>query len=205
LSRRGNAQALIRLNDDEFLLRIGGDAENITGLAYSMPGDTPPGEVKGRVMVGDSTFDALVDVQIRSAIELEPPAIELKGSAGETATATLNVTNRGNTALEYDADELVTLREAGSLARSTIAAFKQRDRDFADRLISLGENMKTAPHHDLAVSGSMATTTLNIGAHTTVTLELGIPEALDPNTNWTGSLALLGARVRVNIETVPTR
>lgn len=205
LSRRGNAQALIRVKDDEFSLRIAGDAEHISGLAFSMPGDTDPGEIKGRLIIGDSTFDALVNVEIRCVVQLEPPAIELKASVGETTTATLNVTNRGNTAIEYSADEVVALREAGSLARSAIAAFKQRDLDFADRLILLGEHLKTAPRHDLPLSGSMATTSLEVGARTTVTLELRIPEALDPNTNWTGSLALLGARVRVNVETVPAR
>jgi len=185
-------------------LRISGTAEFITGLAFSLPNDTPPGKTKAGVVLGDTQFDAVIDVQLRAMIEVRPSSIRLRPAAGQTTTATLEVTNRGNGALRYEADSAVTVRPADTLARG-VRVFREGRRDFADRIISLGEAIKSTPSHELAVSGRMAPDLLEVGAQTTVTLELGIPEELDTQTTWKGSLGLLGKRVRISVEALPSR
>jgi hypothetical protein len=204
LVRAGSVDAAIRLNKQVVPLRISGTAELITGLAFSLPNDTPPGETKGSVVLGDAQFDAVVDVQLRALIDVQPPSIRLEPSAGKTVTARLEVTNLGNGVLEYDADTAVTLRPAGTLARS-VRVLKDGRRDFADRIVSLGEAIKSTQSHELAVTGRMAADPLQVGSHTTVTLELGMPEDLDTETTWKGSLALLGKRIRISVEALPSR
>lgn len=198
-------QPRIKIGNDELPLRVSGDVDTIHSLAFSMPDDTPPCELKGRVILGDTVHPALVTVRQRPKMRIEPSRIDLKAPAGQSVETTLNVTNLGNLALEFAADKSVTLREAGMLGRSVASAFRKRDRDFADRLIALGENIRRTPSHELSVAGRMSPATLEVGSHTTVSLTLGIPKEIDVDTRWSGSLALLGTRVRINVEPTTPR
>ena len=196
----------IIIGASEWSLRVSGDDDTIHGLAFSMPDDTTPCELDGQVVLGDATYPALVTIQLRPKILVEPGRIELKAPAGQSVKTTLNVTNLGNLALEFDVDKTVILREAGILGRSVASAFKKRDRDIADKLIALGEKIRHTPIHELSVAGKMSPATLEVGAHSTVSLTLGIPKDIDVDTKWSGSLALLGTRIRVSVEpTTPVR
>lgn len=202
LPRKGRAQPLMLVDKNLQPLVVSGDAETITRLALSLPTDTPPGEIKTRVILGDQEYEAIIVVQLRSMIRLDPPALKIKAAAGDTVAAVLNVTNLGNGTLDYQADQSVTLRQSGTLARSVTAAFKNSRRDFADRLIALGEEMAASSSHEFAVASHMSATTLKTGESATVELELGVPEDVEPDTTWSGSMALLGSRVRINVETL---
>lgn len=199
-------QPRIIIGAEEFSLRASGDNDTIHGLAFSMPDDTTPCKLDGQVVLGEATHPAVVTIKLRPKILVEPGRIELKAPAGQSVKTTLNVTNLGNLALDFDADKTVILREAGILGRSVAAAFKKRDRDIADKLIALGEKIRHTPIHELSVAGKMSPATLGIGAHSTVSLTLGIPKDIDVAARWSGSLALLGTRIRVSVEpTTPVR
>lgn len=200
-----SVQPRIKIGDDELPLRVSGDADTICSLAFSMPDDTPACELEGQVIVGDTMHPALVTVRLRPKMKIEPSRIDLKAPAGQSVETILNVTNLGNLALDFEADQSVTLREAGVLGRSVASAFRKRDRDIADRLVALGEKIRRTPSHELSVAGRMSPATLDVGAHTTVSLTLGIPKEIDVDTRWSGSLALLGTRVRISVEPTTPR
>ncbi len=196
-----STQARIIVGSEEFPLRVISDGKTISSLAFSLPADSPPGKLKCQVLVGDASFDGVANVQVLSSISVEPVNIALLARAGETVTATLKVKNRGNGTLEFHADKAVTLRPVGTLARSVKSVFKNSDRGFSDHIIALGQEMAAAPSHQLKVTANMAAALLKKGGHSTVTLKLGIPKDMAPDTTWTGSLGLLGKRVRIDIDT----
>lgn len=204
--RVGTGQPRIIIGADEWPLRVSGNNDTIHGLAFSMPDNTTPCELEGQVVLGEATHPARVTVQPRAKTLIEPGRIELKAPAGQSVETTLKVTNLGNCALEFEADRSVTLREEHILGRSVASAFKRRDRDIADKLIALGEEIRHTSSHELSVAGQMSPATLEVGSHTTVSLTLGIPKDIDVATRWSGSLALLGTRIRVRVEpTTPVR
>jgi hypothetical protein len=74
----------------------------------------------------------------------------------------------------------------------------------ADRLVALGMELQRKPAHAVPVAGRMSPATLEVGARSQVTIELAIPEAMRVGTTWSGTLGLLGTRVRVRVEPVAT-
>lgn len=187
-----------------FPLRATGDGKTIDRLWFSMPDETPPGEYPGEVVLDGARYPAMVRIALRPLAWIEPPSIEVKAPAGQTVKARLNVTNRGNGVLTLEADQAITLREAGALGRSLASALGRRDLDVADRLVALGTELQRKPTHAVPVAGRMSPETLEIGARSQVTLELAIPEAMRVGTTWSGTLGLLGTRVRVRVEPVAT-
>ena len=197
-------QPRVVVADREFPLQLSGDGKAFNGFWFSMPDETPPGEYQGEVVLDDVRYPATVQVALRPLARIEPPSIELKARAGQTVKATLRVINRGNGMLTLEADKAITLREAGALGRSLANSLKRRDLDIADRLVSLGTELQRKPTHAVAVAGRMNPARLEAGARSQVTLELAIPEAMSAGTTWSGSLGLLGTRVRVRVEPVAT-
>jgi hypothetical protein len=190
---------------EAYPLRVSAAGQTIDRLSFSMPDATPPGRYAGEVLLGELRRAAVVDVAARRMASIDPPLIDVKAPAGETVEATLNVTNRGNTVLSLDADNAITLRESGTLGKSLAGALKRSDRDLADRLVALGSELQEAPSHEVRVAGRMSPATLDVGARTQVTVELALPADIDTGTTWSGSLGLLGTRVRVRVEPVAAR
>jgi hypothetical protein len=197
-------QLHIVVDGKEFPLHVSSDGKTFNGLWFSMPDETPPGEYHGEVALDGASYPAKVNVALRPMAWIEPKSIELKARAGQTVKATLSVTNRGNGMLTLEADEAIKLREAGTLGRSLASSLRRRDLDLTDRLVSLGMELQRKPTHAVPVAGRMSPVTLEVGARSQVTLELAIPEAMRAGTTWSGSLGLLGTRVRVSVEPVAT-
>jgi hypothetical protein len=204
LAEAAPRQRNIVVAEKEFPLHLSGDGKTFDGLWFSMPDETRPGKYQGEVVLDDARFPATVNIALRPLARIEPAAIEVKAPAGQTVKARLSVTNRGNGVLTLEADKAITLREAGALGQSLAISLKRKDLDLTDRLVSLGMELQQKPTHAVAVAGRMSPATLEIGARSKVTLELAIPEAMRAGTTWSGTLGLLGTRVRVSVEPVPT-
>lgn len=197
-------QLHIVVADREFPLHLSGEGKASNGLWFSMPDETPPGEYRGEVALDGTRYPAMVNIALRPRATIEPRSIELKARAGQTVKATLSVTNRGNGTLTLETDKTIKLREAGTLGRSLASSLKRRDLDLTDRLVSLGTELQREPAHTMPVAGRMRPATLEVGARSKVTLEMAIPEAMRTGTTWSGTLGLLGTRVRVSVEPVAT-
>ena len=135
-------------------------------------------------------------------IEVEPTSLALEAHPGEVVKVAVQVMNLGDEPVRFTADKKLTLREDGALPKAVRQAFKSGNRDFADRLITLGTEMANAASCLIEVRGKMRPPSLESGTRSEVTLELAVPEDLEPDTTWTGSLALLGTRLRVRLLTV---
>jgi hypothetical protein len=194
----------IVVSGEKFPLYLSGDGKTFNGLWFSMPDETPAGEYRGEVVLDGARHPATVQIALRPMARIEPQAIQVKARAGQTVKATLSVINRGNGILTLEADKAITLREAGALGRSLASSLKRRDLDVADRLVSLGMELQRTPTHAMPVAGRMSPAKLEVGARSQVTLELAIPEAMRAGTTWSGTLGMLGTRVRVSVEPVAT-
>ena len=189
----------------EYPLRVSGTAERIDRLTFSMPDDTPPGEYKAEVALGDSVHGAMVTIELRRLARITPSTIDVKARGGKTVKATLSVSNCGNGSLSLDVDKAITLRESGALGQSLASSLKRNDLDLADRLVSLGRELQRQTSHEVQVAGRMTPSTLDVGAHSEVVVELTIPEDIGTGTTWSGTLGMLGTRVRVSVEPVRAR
>lgn len=135
-------------------------------------------------------------------IEVEPTSLTLKAHPGEVVSAALQVMNLGDDPVRFTADKELTLREDGALPKAVRQAFKTGNQDFAERLITLGTEMASANSCRIDVRGKMEPASLESGTRSEVTLELAMPKDLEPDTTWTGSLAVLGTRLRVRLQSV---
>jgi len=194
------AQASIVVAGKRFPLRITTNDDLIDSLAFSMPDSTLPCVQEAEVFIGDFKCSATATIKLRSKVSIEPSAITLKAPVGDSVTATLSVTNRGNSTLTLDSDHSVTLRENGELGRNIANALKQRDHDIADRLITLGNLMNSSERHELTIATSMSPTRLAVDKSSKLIVELGIPKDIGVDTTWTGSFSVLGTRLRVSVE-----
>jgi hypothetical protein len=195
----------IRVAGKEYPLGLSGAGGSIDRLFFSMPDDTPPGEQQAEVVLGDSGRPAIVNIEVRRLARITPSSIDVKARGGKTVKATLSVTNCGNGSLSLDVDKAITLRASGMLGQSLASSLKRNDLDLADRLVSLGRELQRQPSHEVSVVGRMTPSTLDVGAQSQVTVELAIPEDIGTGTTWSGTLGLLGMRVRVSVEPLASR
>lgn len=201
LQRRDVRAATIRVADRELPLIASGDAEKISSLSFALPPDTPPGEMTASVEIGGSSLEAVVDVEARPLVRFEPALLEFEARPGASVATTVDVTNLGNGAAEREAGNQVTLREPGALGRGVGAAFRDRGRDFAGKLIALGRQLADEPAHELKLIRCEPPGPLASGEHRRLELEFAAPADLPADSRLSGSLAIFGSRLRLAVET----
>ena len=200
LSIGSSSDASIKISKNRFPLQLTTDGTTLRSLSFAMPDNTLPQRFEAEVSIGPVKRSAIVSVDPRTKVSFKPATVDVKVRAGQKAKTTLSVTNFGNKALTLACDTMVTLRENGMLGRQIAQAFKQQDRDFPDRLIVLGELVDKIPSYEASVATTMSASSLAVDECTELTIELGIPENIDTSKAWTGSLAVLGKRLRINVE-----
>jgi hypothetical protein len=181
-------------------VRVSGDATRINALAFSLPDDTAPGEMDAEVTYGNETRAAVVDVLPRRRVRVQPQALTVQSGSKRPLEGVLDVSNRGNAAVELQGEQTITLRPAGALARGVRSAFKKPGVDLPGRLITLGERLAAEKTAELVATISSDARTLDPGGQAQVVLSASLPSALEPGTAWTGRVALFGTTVPITVE-----
>ncbi len=190
----------IAIGDEEFPIRTSIRGDSATLLAFSLPAETQPGKVKGEVYVGGQRFPAIVDVLPSARAVFEPPSIRIEATPGASVSSSITVTNAGNSDLPPGDVPSVRLRPAGALRESVASAFREKTRDFADRLVAIGESIQEFESHEMEVDLPDDLPAIAPKQCVTVELVFRVPADLDDGTSWSGSTSIYGARIRVDVQ-----
>jgi hypothetical protein len=200
LQRTRGARHFIEIQGQRYPLIEVGDSTTIGSLSFAMPDHTPVGTVSGTLMLGTYESSAVVTVEEQPRVRIEPGAVSLEASAGESRTITLMVENSGNVTIEPHIDATVTVRPVGSFGRGVREGFAKSSGDIAQRLVALGEHIAAERSHELAVTNEASLEAIEVGAQAEIALSIQLPDDLDLTLAWTGRLALMGASVSIKLQ-----
>jgi hypothetical protein len=164
-------------------------------IRIMVPTHTPPGRYEGELVVAGETVAVVVHVVEEVDLDVAPAEVVLESRAGDRTVRQIVCTNRGNVPLvigEIGAvvldDELTTCRSL----RAVTAAWPDEggEHDAVDRFVDLyvKEGWKKVVEHSgvLRVRTQGGPHEIAPGQTEVVSLEITLPDRLEPRTRYTG-------------------
>jgi hypothetical protein len=167
-----------------------------------LPPDVTPGEADARVDVGEESFPAVVTTSARVDLQAVPDRIDVD-LEGEAATATLAITNLGNTPVDIPDIAAFGLMADGGLETAIGVGLTGKETGL-DRVARTADALADLHGGLVRVSLKSAPAHLEPGDTATVVASLKPSGSPAPTHGYHGVLPLLTLRIPVTV-TVPSR